>query len=164
MTTSKRYRFTAHDCYQHPIHAWSLGLGLGLSPFMPGTCGTLLGIPLAFFMMHGLTTPLQCGFVIVVIVFSIYTSGKTAGAFKVGDHPSIVCDEVAGYLLTCLCCLTQPSFLFYIQTFMLFRLFDIIKPWPISLSERYFKGGLGIVIDDLLAGLAAALCWHILFA
>ena len=137
------------DIIFHPVHFLSLGLGSGLLPFAPGTAGTLLAvliyIPLA-------TLPLW-GYIAVLILGSllgVYLCQKTTDRLGVKDHPAIVWDEFLGYWVTML--LAPEGWEWILVGFILFRLFDIWKPWPISVIDHKVKGGLGIMLDDLLAG------------
>ena len=138
----------------HPIHFIAFGLGSGLSPVAPGTIGTLVAIPL-----YLLLTPLSLGqyslFLIAFTLFSIYIAGKSAKLLGIHDHGGIVIDEICGYLVTML--FMPPDWLWIILGFLFFRLFDIVKPWPISSLDRRVSGGLGIVLDDLMAGIYALL-------
>lgn len=140
------------DIIFHPIHFLSLGFGSGLSPFAPGTAGTiaavLLYIPLS-------TLPLWAYISVLVIgtLFGIYICEKTSNKLGGHDNPAIVWDEFLGYWLTML--FAPPGWLWIIAGFILFRLFDIWKPWPISVVDHKVKGGLGIMLDDLLAGVYA---------
>ena len=148
------------DIIFHPIHFLSLGLGSGLSPFAPGTAGTLLAvliyIPLA-------TLPLW-GYIAVLILgslFGVYLCQKTTDRLGVKDHPAIVWDEFLGYWLTML--LAPEGWEWILVGFILFRLFDIWKPWPISVIDHKVKGGLGIMLDDLLAGAYALVILQLSF-
>ena len=138
----------------HPVHFLAFGLGSGLSPVAPGTIGTIAAIPL-----YLLLAPLSFGqyslFLIVFTLISIYIAGKSAQLLGIHDHGGIVIDEICGFLLTML--LVPPDWLWIILGFLLFRLFDIVKPWPISSLDRRVSGGLGIVLDDLMAGIYALL-------
>lgn len=144
----------------NPIHFLALGFGSGLSPKAPGTFGTLAAIPV-FLLFSFLTPFFYVGAVLLVCITGIYICGKTAKDVGVHDHGAIVWDEIAGYLITMfLIPITWQSIL---VGFALFRLFDIVKPWPISYLDKYVHGGFGIMIDDVLAGLFALLCMHLIF-
>jgi phosphatidylglycerophosphatase A len=138
----------------NPIHAFSLGFGSGLAPYAPGTWGTLVAYPFYFLML-----PLGAlGYAIVLallIAFSCYACGYTTNTLGTHDHKSIVCDEIVGYLLVLM--FTPKTPLFYFISFILFRIFDIFKPWPISWCDKNIKNGTGIVLDDLLAAIYAIL-------
>jgi len=140
------------DIIFHPVHFLSLGFGSGLSPFAPGTAGTLLAvllyIPLASLPLWAYVTVLVVGSLVGIILCE-KTSNKLGGH----DHPAIVWDEFLGYWLTML--LAPPGWLWIVVGFVLFRLFDIWKPWPISIIDHNVKGGLGIMLDDLVAGVYA---------
>jgi phosphatidylglycerophosphatase A len=137
-----------------PWHLLALGLGAGLVPRLPGTAGTLLGVviylPLQFL-------PWQSGAALIAALFlaGIPLCARTAARLGVPDHPAIVWDEVVGFLATML---AAPRGRPWIACgFLLFRLYDIWKPWPIRNVDRRVGGGLGIMLDDLLAaGCAAA--------
>jgi phosphatidylglycerophosphatase A len=142
----------------NPIHFLALGFGSGLSPFMPGTAGSLAAIPLVF----GLAFFNQCFFLVIAIltaVIGIYICGKTAGDLGEHDHGAIVWDEIAGMLLTFL--FVPVSITTVVIGFLLFRIFDIAKPWPISLADKKVHGGLGIMLDDVIAGLLSCGCLHL---
>lgn len=136
-----------------PGHLLSLGLGAGLMPRAPGTWGSLLAVPIYLVLYpYG-----QAVYIIVVAVMfgaGIYLTGRTAKALGVHDHPAIVIDEVAGMMVTWLG--APPSWPVVLIGFVLFRLFDILKPWPIRRIDEGLGGGTGIMVDDLLAGLMAA--------
>lgn len=137
----------------HPIHFVAFGFGSGLAPVAPGTFGTLAAIPLWYLMQ-----PLGLGAYLMLtaafFVAGVWFCDRTARALGVHDHPAIVWDEVVGYLLT-MSAAPQGSWLFPLLGFLLFRLFDIAKPWPIRWFDRRVGGGFGIMIDDLLAALPA---------
>jgi phosphatidylglycerophosphatase A len=140
---------------KHPVHLLSLGLGSGLAPKAPGTFGTLVAIPL-YLLLAPLSLWWYLGITTVLFVGGIWLCGATARALDCHDHPGIVWDEVVGYLVTMV--LAPAGILWIIIGFGLFRLFDIWKPWPIRLLDRRLAGGFGIMVDDLLAGIYAALC------
>lgn len=137
-----------------PGHLLALGFGSGLAPRAPGTFGTLAAIPVYLLCAQ---LPLMLYLLVVIATFAlgIYVCGRTARALGVHDHPGIVWDEVVGYLLTM--AWAPPGWLWVVLGFVCFRLFDILKPWPIRVLDRSVHGGLGIMIDDALAGALAAL-------
>ncbi len=144
----------------HPAHILATWFGAGLIPKAPGTAGSLAALPFAYVISQYLgIIGLGVAFAIVVAVgiwaahiFSERTASEDAGP--------IVIDEVAGQWLTLL--LVPADILFYAIGFVLFRIADIFKPWPISWVEHRVKGGLGVMLDDILAGgLAAIILWSI---
>jgi phosphatidylglycerophosphatase A len=131
------------------------GFGTGYSPVIPGTVGTLVGIPL--YMYLG-SVGIVC--FVLVLLSVIFVGGYAAGYVEqssgVTDPGTVVIDEIAGYLLTMI---GSPADFYHLTAgFFLFRLFDILKPPPVRQAERYFPGGAGIMIDDLLAACYAWLC------
>ena len=136
-------------------HMLAFGLGAGCSPKAPGTMGTLLAVAI-YLPLSGLSLPLYAAVLVAVVVLGIWLCDKTARDLGVHDHPGIVWDEIAGYLLTMLG--APAGWQWIVGGFLLFRLFDIWKPWPIGWLDRRVGGGLGIMLDDLVAGGFAALC------
>lgn len=134
---------------RNPIHAWSVGFGLGLLPWAPGTWGTLLAIPI-FYFTHSWHPYLQWFVWLLTVFFSCYSATKTRAFLGYKDPSCIVCDEVVGCWLALLVVSWQTSWLIF--TFILFRAFDILKPWPICFFDSK-DSGTAIVIDDLVAGL-----------
>ncbi|MFB0999287.1 MAG: phosphatidylglycerophosphatase A, partial [Colwellia sp.] len=126
----------------------------------PGTYGTLAAIPL-----YLLLAPTSMNFYLVVVILmsisGIYICGKAAEDAGVHDHGAIVWDEIVGFLITMF--LVPLSWQSVVVGFVLFRIFDIFKPWPISFIDKNVHGGLGIMVDDILAGLAALACMHVIF-
>lgn len=143
----------------HPVHFFSLGLGSGLSPFAPGTAGTILAV---LFYIPLAELPLSTYLVVLAAgsLLGIYFCQQTSNRLGVEDHPAIVWDEFLGYWLTML--LAPAGWLWIATGFVLFRLFDIWKPWPIGVIDHKVKGGLGIMLDDLLAGAYALIIMQIL--
>ena len=137
------------------VHMLAFGMGAGCSPKAPGTMGTLLAVAV-YLPLSGLPLSVYLVVLGVVMLAGIWLCDRTARDLGVHDHPGIVWDEVAGYLLTMVG--APAGWPWIIVGFVLFRLFDIFKPWPIGWLDRRVKGGLGIMLDDLLAGLFAALC------
>lgn len=142
-----------------PGHFLALGFGSGIAPFAPGTFGTLAAIPV-YLLCAQLPLLLYLLVVAASFVLGVYLCGRTAQALGVHDHPGIVWDEVVGYLLTMT--FAPPGWLWLVLGFVLFRGFDILKPWPIRVLDRSVHGGFGIMIDDILAGVAAALVLELL--
>ena len=135
-----------------PVHFLAFGFGSGLAPFAPGTFGTLAAIPL-FLLMQPLSLPLYLLVTAFVCVVGIWICGKSSELLGVHDHSGIVWDEFAGYFVTMI---AAPSgWLWIVIGFALFRFFDIWKPWPISVLDKKVHGGLGIMVDDILAGFFA---------
>ena len=112
--------------------------------------GVLLYIPL-----QTLFWPIYVGIVLVLFLIGIWLCGKTAKDLGVHDHPAIVWDEIVGYLVTMI--LVPSGWQWLLAGFVLFRLFDIWKPWPIYLIDKRVGGGFGIMIDDVIAGIFALL-------
>ena len=142
---------------KNPVHFLALGFGSGLIPFMPGTFGSLAALPLLipFLYLPPITLLLAA---VLASAIGIYLCGKTADDMQVHDHGSIVWDEVAGILLTFLW--VPLSLWTVVAGFILFRFFDIVKPWPIGPVDKYVSGGLGIMLDDIIAGLMACASLH----
>lgn len=136
-----------------PGHLLALGFGSGLAPRAPGTFGTLAAIPV-YLLCAPLPPALYLLMVAAAFALGVYLCGRTARALGVHDHPGIVWDEVVGYLLTM--AFAPPGWPWIVLGFVCFRLFDIWKPWPIRAFDRSVHGGLGIMLDDVLAGAAAA--------
>ena len=144
----------------NPIQFLALGFGSGLAPKAPGTFGTLAAVPL-FLLISGLT-PLIYGLVVLVVCLAgIYICGKAASDVGVHDHGAIVWDEFAGFFITMF--MVPVSWQSVLVGFVLFRIFDIAKPWPISLADKKLTGGFGIMFDDVLAGLFALAIMHLIF-
>ena len=138
----------------NPIHFLAFGFGAGLSPKAPGTMGTLVAIPI-FILFSYLTLTNYFILLIILVIISFYIAGKSAQLLGVHDHGGIVIDEICGYLVTMI--FAPTTWQAIILGFVLFRVFDIVKPWPIKLLDQRVPGGVGIVIDDLMAGIYALL-------
>lgn len=148
-TTTRRIRVNE---LKDPVVLIALGLGSGLSPKAPGTAGTLLAIPL-YLLMQQTSLPVYAAFTLVLIIAGIWICAYSAQKLGVHDHPAIVIDEVAGFLVTMFAAPTGWQWL--LAGFILFRLFDVIKPWPISWLDKNVHGGSGIMLDDIVAGLVS---------
>lgn len=147
---------------KNPVHLLAFGFGSGLAPKAPGTFGTLVAVPIFLLICH--LPLLHYGLLVLATVLAgIYICGKTAKDLRVHDHSGIVWDEMAGYWITLIAIPVSAGSV--IAGFLLFRLFDIWKPFPISWLDKHVKGGVGIMIDDVVAGLLAWLClysWYVL--
>ena len=138
---------------KNPIHLLAFGFGSGLSPVAPGTFGTLAAIPIYLALVNSVNSVI---YVLVVILFSLlgfWLCGKTAKDLGVHDHPGIVWDEIVGFLITMY--LVPLSWVWIMVGFALFRVFDILKPWPIRFLDQKVEGGIGIMLDDIVAGIFA---------
>lgn len=140
----------------NPLHLAAVGFGSGLMRFAPGTCGTVAAIP----MWIGLSQlPLTALYLVVLLsaLFGWWCCQRATDALGIDDHPAIVWDEFVGYFVTMLFA-PETSWVWVLLGFVLFRLFDITKPWPIKRIDRDLHGGLGIMLDDILAGVMAGVC------
>lgn len=126
------------------------GLGLGFVPFAPGTFGTLLGMVLAFLFPDN---KIMIG---AVAVLGIWIANEAEVIFQQHDSPKIVIDEAAGYLLASY----GWSGYYLLVAFVLFRFFDIVKPFPVKQLQN-LPGGLGIMADDLVAGIFSNIVLYI---
>ena len=146
-----------------PEHLIAFGFGAGLAPFAPGTFGTLVGLPF-WFALFWLRPDFYVAVVLALFIFGCWVCGRSATLLGVHDYGGIVFDEIVGFLVTCLPLLPGLGFVhghhlaWLLAAFVLFRAFDIVKPWPIRGFDRRVGGGFGIMLDDLVAGLYAAAC------
>lgn len=138
----------------HPSHFIALGFGSGLAPKAPGTFGSLAAIPLYWLLAIWLT-PLQIAWLsLPLFLVGVPICDKAGRALGVSDHGAIVWDEIVAMLP--LLALAPQKPIGWVAAFLLFRLFDITKPWPISWVDARVKGGLGVMLDDALAAIPAA--------
>lgn len=140
---------------RNPVHVLAFGFGSGLSPRAPGTAGTALALVL-YLPMISLAWPFYLLLLIVSTLAGIWLCGKTSRDLGVHDHGGIVWDEFVGFWITMF--MAPAGWLWLVYGFLLFRLLDIVKPWPIKWIDKKVTGGLGIMLDDVLAGIMAALC------
>lgn len=140
--------------FAHPAHFIAFGFGSGLVPRAPGTVGTLLGLPL-FWLIAAAAPDLGNRVVLVIAAFllGIWACARAGRALGVPDHGGIVWDEIVAFALVLL--FTPPGWAWLALAFALFRLFDILKPWPIAFFDRRLKNGFGVMFDDLLAAVYA---------
>lgn len=152
-TKPARIRVSVQQLLANPANFLGLGAGSGLAPVAPGTFGTIAAIPLVMLMPN--TMPIYIALVLVLFVAGVWICDTCANNLGVHDHPAIVFDEWVGYMITMI--FAPRSFLFLAIGFALFRFFDIVKPWPIGYVDKQVAGGMGIMIDDVIAGVFAAI-------
>lgn len=137
---------------QHPAHFFGLGFGSGLAPKAPGTFGSLVGLPL-FWLVSVYPLHLQLTIITVCVLAGIYFCNITGKALGVADHGAIVWDEIVAMMLVL--AFTKNEWQWWLTAFLLFRLFDIWKPFPIRQCDAKLKNGFGVMFDDLLAAIYA---------
>lgn len=146
----------------NPIHLLAFGLGSGLAPKAPGTFGTLAALPIWYFILQGTSSLAYLAVLVSGFAFGVWICDKTSRDMGVHDHGGIVFDEWIGLWLALLWLPWGDNgwinLAWLSAAFVLFRFFDILKPWPIRWLDAKVKGGFGIMIDDLIAGLFAFLC------
>ncbi len=142
----------ARTVFSSPVHCLAFGLGSGLSPKAPGTVGTVAAIP--FYLLLAQLDPASYAVLVVLAAaVGVWVCGESARRLGVHDHGGIVWDEFVGFWITMF--LAPAGWLWVGLGFVLFRLFDIWKPWPVRVVDAQLHGGLGIMLDDILAGVYA---------
>jgi len=135
------------------LHHWlAFGFGAGLLPRAPGTWGTLAAIPL-YLLIALFPLPVYVLVTLGLFLVGVWACGKAGTELGVHDHSAIVWDEVVGYLVALTA--VPSTWQWMLTGFVLFRVFDILKPWPVGHLDRNLGGGLGVMADDLAAGLMA---------
>lgn len=142
---------TWHFISTRPIYFLAFGLGTGLSPKAPGTVGTLVGYPLYFVLIAFLPFNAAVGTLAFLYLIGIWICDVTGKAVGLADHSGIVWDEIVAMALVL--CFSPQNIYGYIGAFLAFRMFDIIKPWPINLVDEHMDNGHGVMLDDLLAAI-----------
>jgi len=137
-----------------PVHFFALGFGAGLAPRAPGTAGTLVGVLLDP-LLRPLGLELRVLVVVLMFAFGVWICGESARRLGAHDHPAIVWDEIVGYLALML--VLPGGWAWALAGFVVFRFFDIVKPWPIRQLDHGVGGGLGIMLDDVMAAVWGAL-------
>lgn len=139
-------------------HFIAVGFGLGLLPKAPGTWGTLAGVIL-YLLLLPFSFSIYLVIVTVAFIFGCWLCEKVAKQMNLYDHASVVWDEVVGY---CVAMIGAPKhWISVIMGFILFRLFDIMKPWPIRWVDQHVKSGFGMMLDDVLAGLFVCIIFQV---
>ncbi len=145
--------------WQDPVYFIAFGFGSGLMPVAPGTWGTLAAIPL-YLLLIGSHWSVYLTFTLLAFILGVWVSDKVSNDLGMHDYKGIVWDEVVGYLLTMF--LAPKGLTWMVIGFILFRIFDIWKPQPIGYVDQKVHGGLGIMLDDVLAAVPAWLIIQIL--
>lgn len=147
MTTS---HINFRELLKRPACFLGLGFGSGLAPKAPGTFGTLAALPL-YWLIQDLPLISYISVVVIAFIAGIWICEQSAKWLRANDPSAVVWDEIVGYLVTMI---AAPSgWQWMVLGFVLFRFFDILKPWPINLADKAIHGGLGIMVDDVVAGL-----------
>jgi phosphatidylglycerophosphatase A len=142
-------RPTLRFLFAHPAHFVALGFGSGLSPKGPGTAGTLAAWLLYPVLRAPLNDTVFLFFLLAAFIFGIIAADRTGRALGVSDHGAIVWDEMVPFWLVLF--FTPATIAWQLAAFVLFRLFDIVKPPPIGWADRQVKGGFGVMLDDVIA-------------
>ena len=159
-TTTSRLRPDARFLVSHPAHFIALGFGAGLAPKAPGTAGTLVAVVLGVLLAQ-VVHPLIVAFGAIPLFFlGVWACDVTGRDLGVADHGSMVWDEIVAFLP--LAALASAGVVTEVAAFLLFRLFDIWKPFPIRELEKRVQGGLGVMIDDVVAAFYAYIAFAIL--
>lgn len=144
--------------FRNPVHFLAFGLGSGAAPVAPGTFGTLAAVPLYLLLAR---LPLGLYLLVLLLAFAlgVWLCGRCAEDIGEHDHGGIVWDEFVGFWLTMVA--APEGWQWVLAGFLLFRFFDVLKPFPINYFDKHVRGGLGIMLDDALAG---AFAWFVLQA
>ena len=139
-----------------PLALLATGFGTGLSPYAPGTVGSLLAVLIWWFAVAEFPLVARVAVALVAFGLGVLVVERVVRRHELGDAPAIVWDEIAGCWLAL--AVVPKSWPWVVAAFVLFRVADIAKPWPVSWADRSVGGGLGVMLDDLIAGgLVAAL-------
>ncbi len=152
-------RVSSKTVFTHPIHFLAFGFGSGLSPKAPGTLGTVVAVVL-YLLLAQLSLAAYLLMLLITFAAGIYLCDRSSKLLGVHDHGGIVWDEFVGYWITML--LAPSGWVWIAIGFFLFRLFDILKPFPINILDKHVHGGLGIMLDDVLAGCFACICLQLI--
>lgn len=159
LKTKSRQRIPAGRVFGDPYCFLAFGFGAGLAPVAPGTFGTLVAVPV-YALMAGMDGAGYAAIVLGLFLAGIRICQRCEERLDIQDHSGIVWDEIVGYLIAMAG--VPWSWRAVVLGFVLFRAFDALKPWPISRLDRTLHGGLGVMLDDVLAGVFAAGCLHLL--
>jgi phosphatidylglycerophosphatase A len=146
--------------WKNPIHFLAFGLGSGAAPWAPGTVGTAAAVIPYLLWIQYFSVGSFLLLLLISFIIGVWLCEKTSEDLGVHDHSGIVWDEFVGYWLTMF--LAPQGWMWALIGFVLFRFFDILKPWPVKWADRRIAGGFGIMVDDLLAGAYAWICLQII--
>lgn len=152
---SKMANLAPRSVWTNPVHFLAFGLGSGAAPVAPGTSGTLAAM-LLYWLAPPLPPLVYGAILVVTTMIGIWLCGRTSKDLGVHDHGGIVWDEFVGYWITMF--MAPAGVVWMFVGFALFRVLDIAKPWPIRWADEKVEGGLGIMLDDVIAGILACLC------
>jgi phosphatidylglycerophosphatase A len=158
MTTSQ-VNPTFKELIKRPVCFLGLGFGSGLAPKAPGTFGTLAALPI-YYLMQSLSVFTYIALTVLAFVIGIWICQKSADWLQKEDPSSVVWDEIVGYLVAMTA--APVGWVWMLIGFILFRVFDIWKPWPIRWFDKNMHGGLGIMVDDVVAGLLVFVVIHLI--
>lgn len=139
--------------WRNPLYFLAFGLGSGRSPYAPGTVGTIVAIPCYLLLVYFLSPAAYLIFTVAFIAFSSWLCERISNETGTHDHPGMNIDEFAGFFVTMIA--APQGWLWIVLGFLLFRLFDIWKPWPISYIDKHIDNGFGMILDDVVAGIFA---------
>lgn len=145
--------------WRNPLHFIAFGFGVGAMPFAPGTFGTLITIPFYLALQH-LSLANYSLLVVLLIGLSSLLCAKVSRDIDVNDHQGMCVDEIIGFLVTMIA--APPGWIWIVIGVILFRIFDILKPWPISWVDQHLHSGFGMIFDDVLAGLCSCIIIQLL--
>ena len=148
----------ASRVFSRPDYFLAMGLGAGLSPRAPGTAGSVVAL-LLFIPLSLLPLLLQLSIIGVGLVGGVYLCDRVATHMSVKDPSAIVWDEFIGMWISLL--FVPLVWYWWILAFVMFRIFDVLKPWPVSWADRELEGGMGIMCDDVIAGVFALASTHL---
>ena len=140
---------------RQPVHLLALGFGTGLVPRAPGTIATMFAV-IPGWLLLPLPVLIRMALVAALALAGIWICGESSQQLETHDHSAIVWDEIVGFLAVTL--VLPPEPLWWLAAFVLFRLFDIAKPWPVGYLDRRVGGGFGIMLDDLAAAGLTVVC------
>ncbi len=159
---SEKIDLSAGQILKDPIHFFAFGLGSGLSPVAPGTFGTIMALVIYWFLLADFSTYWYIAVCVASIPVGIWLCDESARKLGVHDYGGIVWDEFSGLWITFI--FAPKHWLVALVGFLLFRFFDILKPWPIKWVDQKVEGGFGIMLDDILAGIMALLVLQFILA
>lgn len=149
----------SHSVWTNPIHFIACGFGIGTFPWMPGTVATMAAIPLCI-LLSKLSILFYCLSCLLLFLIGVYCCDVVNKDFGTQDHPAAVLDEIATFPVALIA--IPMTWYFILIAFVLFRFFDIVKPWPIRWVDRNVHGGFGVMLDDLMAAIATLILLQII--